>query len=61
MKQRVMIETLTAGNMPLIDVHWQIKAVHQESCADTSTGQCWAAGVCDGKLEQLSLKESQTM
>jgi hypothetical protein len=51
-------EFLTIENMPLIDIHYQMKVVHGQKCADVSTVQCWAAGICDGKSEQLSLKLS---
>jgi hypothetical protein len=29
-----MIEFLTAENIPLIDVHWKMKVVYGDDCAD---------------------------
>ena len=36
-------------------MHWQMKVVYGEGCDGVSTGWCWAACVCDGKPEQVSM------
>lgn len=45
MQQCAVIELLTAENVPLINVHWQMKVVCGEECGGISTGWCWTACV----------------
>ena len=55
MQQRAVIELLTAENVPLINMHWQMKVVYVEECGGVNTRWCWTACVCDGKPEQVSM------
>jgi hypothetical protein len=55
MKQCAVTELLTAENMWLINMHWQMKVVYGDTCVAISTAWCWAAHVCDGKPEHVSL------
>lgn len=44
-KQHVVIEYLTAENIPLNDNDWWMRVVYGDNCADISTVRCWAAWV----------------
>jgi hypothetical protein len=55
MQQHAVIELLTAENVPLINMHWQMKVVYGEECDGIITGWCRAGRVCDGKPEQVSM------
>jgi hypothetical protein len=59
MQQSAVIELLTAENVPLINMHWQMKVVYGDECGGICTGWCWAACVCDRKLEQVGLHEPE--
>ena len=40
-KQRAVIEFLTAGKVPPIEIHKRMLAVSGDQCVDVSTVRCW--------------------
>ena len=57
MKQRVLIEFLTAEYVPLIGILRRTK-VYGQVCVDINTFRYWAVRAGDGKIEQVSLNPS---
>ena len=55
-KQRAVIEFLTAGKVPPIEIHRRMQAVYGDQCADVSTVRRWVMRYKDGELGQAGFK-----
>ena len=55
-KQRAVIEFLTAGKVPPIEIHRRMQAVYGDKCVDVSTVGRWVRRFKDGKLGQERLR-----
>ena len=49
-KQRAVIEFLTAEKVPPIEIHRRMQAIHGDHCVDVSTVRCWVRRFKDGEL-----------
>ena len=54
-KQRAVIELLTAGKVPPIEIHRRMQAVYGDQCVDVSTVRRWVRRFKDGELGQEDL------
>ena len=54
-KQRAVIEFLTAGKVPPIEIHRRMQAVYGDQCVDVSTVRRWVRRFKDGELGQADL------
>jgi hypothetical protein len=50
LKNRTVIEFLTAEKVPPIEIHRGMKAIYGDQCVDMSTLRCWARRFKDGEL-----------
>jgi len=41
LKQRAVIEFLTAGKVPPIEIHRLMQAIYGDQCVDVNTVRCW--------------------
>ena len=56
-KHRAVIEFLTAGKVPSIEIHRRMQAVFVDQCADVSTVRRWVRRLKDGELGQADLSD----
>ena len=56
-KQRAVIEFLTAGKVPPIEIHRRMQAVYGDQCVDVSTVKRWVTRFKDGQLGQADLRD----
>jgi len=56
-KQRAVIEFLTAGKVPPIEIHRQMQAIYGDQCVDVSTVRHWERQFKDGELGQADLSD----
>jgi len=54
-KQRAVIEFLTAGKVPPIEIHRRMQAVYGDQCVDVSTVRRWVRRFKDGELGQTDM------
>ena len=56
-KQRAVIEFLTAGNVPPIEIHRRMQDVYGDRCVDVSTARRWVRRFKDGEVGQADLSD----
>jgi len=56
-KQLAVIEFLTAGKVPPIEIHRRMQAVYGDQCVDVSTVTRWVRRFKDGELGQAGLSD----
>ena len=56
-KQRAVIEFLTVEEVPPIEIHRRMQAVHGDQCIDVSTVRHWVRRFKDGELGQADLSD----
>jgi len=56
-KQRAVIEFLTTGKVPPIEIHGRTQAVYGEHCVDVSTVRRWVRRFRDGDLGQADMSD----
>ena len=49
-KQRAVIEFLTAGKVPLIEIHRRMQTIYGDQCVDVSTVRRWVSEVCSEEM-----------
>ena len=49
-KQRAVVEFLTLGKVPPIEIHRRMQAVYGDQCVDVSTVRRWVRRFKDGEL-----------
>jgi len=57
-KQRAVIEFLTAGKVPPIEIRRRMQAVYGDQCVDVSTVRRWVRRFKDGELGQAGLSDN---
>ena len=56
-KQHAVIEFLTAGKVPPIEVHRRMQAIYGDQCVDVSAVRHWVRQFKDGELGQTDLSD----
>ena len=56
-KQRAVVEFLTAGKGPPIEIHRRMQAVYGDRCVDVSTVRRWVRRFKNGELGQADLSD----
>jgi len=56
-KQRAVIEFLTAGKVPPIEIHRRTQVIYGDQCVDVSTVRRWVRQFKDGEVGKADLSD----